>query len=127
MTVGRASTGLRSRGHDKGATEHEASTRERYYFHNRGASADDPAFIAGKGQPHRTDCSIQSAESCGRRRIQLGGPLVPDAAPIVPAYLSRSRAPDEPTVPGRRRVRAGRIEFQHDAIGNVSRESRRAW
>ena len=27
----------------------------RYYYHTRGTSARDIAFIAGKGQPHRTE------------------------------------------------------------------------
>jgi RHS repeat-associated protein len=107
------------------AAAREAEVWQRQFFHTRGASARDPAFIAGKGQPHRTE--LLDPATAEVRRIdeaawQARG--VATADPSRPAYLALE------TRRTSRRLEGGVVyeeewsELEHDAIGNVTRERR---
>jgi hypothetical protein len=48
----------------RAATAYEAAITQRMYFHNRSASATDPAFVAGRGQPRRTEVLDQTGTPC---------------------------------------------------------------
>jgi RHS repeat-associated protein len=108
------------------ATEHEAEIRQRYFFHTRATTARDPEFLAGRGQPHRTE--LFDPASGELRRIDES---TWSARPLDTvegaghAYLAVE------TERVSRRIEAGieyereEVAYTHDAVGNITREVRR--
>jgi RHS repeat-associated protein len=102
-------------------TETEAALTQRMYFHNRGASARDPQFIAGQGQAHRTEILDADGQV---RRVDESTWTATAISALRPAWLAAQTAKTSV------RSQDG-IDFEHesiayalDAVGNVVREAR---
>jgi RHS repeat-associated protein len=110
-------------------TAHEAAIRQRYYFHNRTATARDPAFQAGKGQPHRTELLDDATLAVLRLdESTWEAHAVTTAHPEFPAYLALERVRSSRRLQGGAAYESEQSEFAHDAIGNVTEERRTsAW
>lgn len=103
----------------------EARVFQKFYFHNRTTTARDPAFIAGKGQPHRTELIDEAGQVRQRDESEWSARPLPTEDGQHPAYLAVE------TRRISRRMQAGEVYesesalFEYDAIGNIVRESRR--
>jgi RHS repeat-associated protein len=108
------------------ATDQEATVLHRIFFHNRGATADDPAFIAGKGQPHRTEIIDPATnEVCQVDESQWAAQPAPGTSSDRAAYLALEKERRSRRLQDGAPFEQERIAFAHDPIGNVIREHRR--
>jgi RHS repeat-associated protein len=105
----------------------EDPVMQRYYFHNRATSRSDPAFLAGKGQPHRTELinSVtgqvhQVEESDWEARV------VPGTAPDCPAYLALQKTHNIRHLEDGVVYEHEDVTFQHNDQGGVTQEHRLA-
>lgn len=107
-------------------TPHEDEVVQRLWFHNRNTSGDDPSFIAGKGQPRRTEV-VDAATNEVRRRDESTwvASLVAGSTALRPAYLALEKVRASERIEAGVAFEAERIEFDHDAAGNVVKETRR--
>jgi RHS repeat-associated protein len=103
----------------------EEPLAQRYFFHNRATAGDDPGFLAGKGQPRRTELIDQASGEI--RQIEESvweARQVAGTTPDRPAWLAVQ------SLRASRRLEAGEvyereeIETQVDALGSVTRERR---
>ena len=107
------------------ATEHQASVWQRFYFHNRGTSARDLAFIAGKGQPHRSELiDPATGEVCRVEESVWEARPVETVAPDRHAYLAQERSRESKRFQAGTVYESERIDFQYDLAGNVTTERR---
>jgi RHS repeat-associated protein len=104
-----------------------APVTHRYSFHTRGTSARDLAFIAGKGQPHRTELVDPATGAVAQIEESTWTAFpVTTVSPDQPAYLAAE------SVRTMQRVDAGvvyhrqRVEYDLDSAGNRRRERHRA-
>ena len=107
-------------------TANEAAVHQRFYFHNRGTTADDPAFIAGKGQPHRTE--VLNPTTGEIRQIEeaiWAARLVPTASVDRPAYLAVHTERTSRRLQASAVYEQEQIAFHHDDVGNVVLERRK--
>lgn len=108
------------------ATPQEAATLRRYYFHTRGATADDPAFIAGKGQPHRTELIDPASKEIRQAdESKWSARQVAATAADRPAYLALETERSSRRFQNTVIYEQEQLAFTHDTIGNVTREHRR--
>lgn len=109
----------------KHATAHEEAVHQTFFFHNRTTRATDLEFVAGKGQPHRTE--LRDTATGELRRVDqstwVARPIEAGTTERGPWLALESRRTSE-------RLQDGAvyenevIEFTHDAIGNVVSEDR---
>lgn len=103
----------------------EPPLQQRLYYHTRHTTARDPAFIAGRGQPHRTEtfdpdagALLQLEESTWEARTVAG------TGPDTPAYLALETRRSSQRLDGGIAYESEEAVLVHDAIGNVVRETR---
>ncbi len=102
-------------------TSTEAPLTQRMYFHNRGASARDPQFIAGQGQAHRTE----TLDADGQLRRVDEATWTATAIPALrPAWLAAQTAKTSVRSQDGVDYEHESITFTLDAIGNIVREAR---
>lgn len=107
------------------ATSHEAATTQRMWFHNQTATATVPAFIAGRGQPHRTE-HLDPATG----EVRAASTSTWDALPVPGGDAGAGPFITVETQRQSQRLQDGaeyeseRFEFAHDANGNVVAEHR---
>lgn len=106
------------------ATERTAAVGHRYYYHTRGTSARDAAFIAGKGQPHRTELFDPSTGDV--RQLEESTWTAIAVAATRPAYLAAETMRTSQQIESGTVYASERIEFDIDSVGNVRRERRHA-
>ncbi len=110
---------------DDAATAHEAATRQHLFFHNRVETANTPAFIAGRGQPYRTDVAdpvnaviLQTSTSDWDAR-----PVDP-SAPSIDAWLAVERSRTATRFAGTTLVHTDSVSYEYDDAANVVVETR---
>lgn len=104
-----------------------APVRHRYSFHTRGTSARDLAFIAGKGQPHRTELVDPGTGDVHQIEESAWAALpVTTVSPDRPAYLAVETARTMERTDGGVVYHRQRIEYDIDSAGNRRRERHRA-
>jgi RHS repeat-associated protein len=106
----------------------ETPLRQRMTFHTRHATARDPAFIAGRGQPHRTETFNDNREVCVLDESDWATQRVPGTSDGDPAFLTYEARRTS------RRLQDGieydreQVHYTIDEVGNVVREVRTtAW
>jgi RHS repeat-associated protein len=106
----------------RAATAYEAAVAQRMYFHNRGTSALDPAFVAGRGQPRRTEVLDQVGSV---RRVDEAEW---EAAPVTgttTAYLALLKRKTGTRIENGAPYETEEVLYEHDAAGNIIKETRR--
>ncbi|HEY7663922.1 MAG TPA: toxin TcdB middle/N-terminal domain-containing protein [Xanthobacteraceae bacterium] len=106
----------------RNATSYEAAVIQRMYFHNRSASATDPAFVAGRGQPRRTE--VLDPTGAVRRVDEAEWDAVPVAGTAT-AYLALQKRKTGTRMQDGAAYESEDILYEHDSVGNVIRETRR--
>ena len=106
----------------------ESPVEQRYYFHNRGASAADPAFQAGKGQPHRTELiDPLTGEVRQREDSTWEARVVPGTTADKPAYLSLHTSRLNNHFEAGVVYESETIDNTYDAVGNLTREDHQSF
>lgn len=107
-------------------TDQLDTVHQRLYFHNRGVSADDPQFIAGKGQPHRTELLDPASDEVRQVDESEWKALpVPTSSPDRPAYLAVESRRTSRRFQGGVVYEREQIAFDRNANGSITREHRR--
>ncbi len=107
------------------ATAQEAAVHHRYSFHNRAANGDDPGFLAGKGQPRRTELLDPATGEV--RQVEEA---VWQALPVATADAARPAYLGVEAERSSRRIADGvpyeqeHLAFTYDAAGNQTLEAR---
>ena len=102
----------------------ETPLRQRMTYHTRHATARDAAFIAGRGQPHRTETLNATGDVCVLDESEWTTARIAGTADDAPAFLTFEARRTS------RRLQAGveydREQVQHtiDDVGNIVREQR---
>jgi len=103
-----------------------APVLHRYFSHTRGTSARDPAFIAGKGQPHRTELVDPATGEVRQLEESAWNALaVTTASAGSPAYLAAETARTMERIDAGVSYHRQRIEYDVDSVGNRRRERHR--
>ena len=107
--------------------EGAAPVMHRYSYHTRGTSARDLAFIAGKGQPHRTELiDRETGEVCQVEESTWAALPVTTVSADRPAYLAAETVRTMQRTDGGVVYHRQRVEYDVDSAGNRRRERHRA-
>ena len=105
----------------------EQPVRQRLYYHTRHTTALDPAFIAGRGQPHRTETldpisgDVLQLEHSVWTAIQVAG-----TSPDAPAHLAVETQRRSERLHLATAYESEQADFSFDAVGNGLSEVRRS-
>ena len=111
---------------DDDATDHEAASRQHQFFHNQVGTATTPAFVAGRGQPYRTDVldpvtgEVLQASTATWTAIPVDADRPELGAWIAVQSQRRAERADDGTI-----YSTETVDYEHDAMGNIVREHRR--
>lgn len=105
----------------------EQPLRQRFYYHTRHTTARDPAFIAGRGQPHRTETfDTASGEMLQREQSEWTAQQVAGTAAANPAWLALETTRVSERLYLGATYEREQVEFSYDALGNLTREDRQS-
>ena len=109
----------------KTASPQEAPERRRMFYHTRNATARDPAFVAGRGQPHRTEMVDPTTGSIYRREeADWTTQQVAGTSEDRPGYLALQQRRSSVRLESGTPFEAEDSTFEYDTVGNVVRERR---
>jgi RHS repeat-associated protein len=110
---------------DDDATTHEAASRQHQFFHNQVTTASTPAFVAGRGQPYRTDVIDPATGAILQTSTASWEAIAVDAVhPEVGAWIAVESGRSATRFDGGVAYATEAIAFEHDAVGNLTREHR---
>ena len=105
----------------------EAPERRRLYYHTRHTTARDPSFIAGRGQPHRTETlDPETSELRQLEEAEWIAVRVAGTSDDRPGQLALQRAQSSARLEGGVVYESERTTREFDEVGNTVRELRRS-
>ncbi|UOB07646.1 FG-GAP-like repeat-containing protein [Streptomyces sp. HP-A2021] len=111
---------------DETATGHELASRQHLYFHNQVATANTPAFVAGRGQPYRTDVVDPATGDILQSSRSDWDALPADPAhPEAGAWLAIERSRSATRFHDGTPYATDSVTYEHDDAANIVVEHRR--
>jgi RHS repeat-associated protein len=111
---------------DDEATDHEAASRQHQFFHNQVDTATTPAFVAGRGQPYRTDI-IDPATDAVLQTSEAAWDAIPadPSDPAAGAWIAVEKRRVATRYDAGAVYSLETIDYERDEVGNLVRQHRR--